>query len=383
MTNAHEEHGRHGMVSDGSRDPLGDRFRDARERQGTRIDAAAQTLRIPVRTLDALERGAYGDLPADVYVRGFVKAYADYLGVDSDEALRDFATERRALPPAAAQRHTVTVLRPPRKRRPLTLRPRTTAIAGSVLLGIGALIYLFIEARGFTRAPDLAVTEPAGNVEITANTLVIRGTADPTAEVRINGERTFVTQEGTFEETLGVGDGVNTIRVSAVSVGGKERMITREILVRLAGPSSLSVPPTGSPLPSAAPSVNTAFRLAVEAAGEPVWVSIATDGTTAFTGILLPGSRQEVTGRSIRITSGKAAGTKVFLEGSAHGVLGDTPGVLQDVEFTKTQCPILGQRGRLTSVILRAGERCPGGAVPSGFTPPSPSATVERPSPSP
>jgi hypothetical protein len=352
-----------------------------RERQGITLEIASQALRIQVRTLDAMDRGADGELPADVYLRGFVKAYAEYLGMDSDMALKEFVAERQVLPPDESRRRSVTILRPLKKRARFTMRPRTTAIALSVLLGLGVLLYLLIEARGFTRPPDLAVIEPAGNVEVETNTLVVRGTADPTAEVRINGERTFVTQDGTFEETLGVGEGVNTIRVSALSVGGKERMVTREILVRLPNSTPSPTPAAGSPLPTPSPSTDAAFRLAVEADGEPVWVSLATDGTTAFSGILLPGSRQEVTGRSIRVTSGKAAKTRVFLEGSARGNLGDTPGVLQDVEFSRAQCPVSGQQGTLVSVILKTGERCPGGAAPSGFTPSSPSGTVERPSP--
>lgn len=370
MNAAHEARGRRDVASGGSRGGFGDRFREMRQRHGVTLETAAQALRIPARTLDAMERGAYGELPADVYLRGFVKAYADYLGMDPDEALKEFAAERQALPPDESRRHNVTILRPLKKRPRLTMRPRTTAIAVSVLLGLGVLLYLLIEARGFTRPPDLAVTEPAGNVEVETNTLVVRGTADPTAEVRINGERTFVTQDGTFEETLGVGEGVNTIRVSALSVGGKERVVTREILVRLAASPSSPTPSTGSPEPTASPSTDAAFRLAVEADGESVWVSLITDGKTAFTGILLPGSRQEVTGRNIRVTSGKAARTKVFLEGSEHGVLGDTPGVLQDVEFTRAQCPVPNQRGKFVSAILKAGERCPGGAAPSGFTTP-------------
>src|SRR5688572_20992809 len=116
MNAASEEPGRRDVASGGSRGGLGDRFREMRQHHGVTLETAAQALRIPVRTLDAMERGAYGELPADVYLRGFVKAYAEYLGMDPDEALKEFAAERQALPADESRRHNVTILRPLKKR---------------------------------------------------------------------------------------------------------------------------------------------------------------------------------------------------------------------------------------------------------------------------
>jgi cytoskeleton protein RodZ len=66
-----------------------------RTREGRRIaiaDAAA-TLRLKVSYLQAIERGAYEQLPGPAYAVGFVRAYAEYLGLDGDEAARRFKRE--------------------------------------------------------------------------------------------------------------------------------------------------------------------------------------------------------------------------------------------------------------------------------------------------
>jgi cytoskeleton protein RodZ len=70
-----------------------------RTREGRRIaigDVAA-TLRIRVTYLEAIETGAYEKLPGPVYAVGFVRAYAEYLGLDGEEAARRFKREGQGL----------------------------------------------------------------------------------------------------------------------------------------------------------------------------------------------------------------------------------------------------------------------------------------------
>lgn len=46
----------------------------------------AGATKIPVRTLELLEGGSWGDLPAEVFVRGFVRSYARHVGLPEGEA---------------------------------------------------------------------------------------------------------------------------------------------------------------------------------------------------------------------------------------------------------------------------------------------------------
>lgn len=60
------------MSEDGS---LGRTLRQAREARKLSLSVLATTTRIPLSHLEALESDSLGSLPADVYVRGFVRAY--------------------------------------------------------------------------------------------------------------------------------------------------------------------------------------------------------------------------------------------------------------------------------------------------------------------
>jgi cytoskeleton protein RodZ len=66
-----------------------------RTREGRRIaiDDVAATLRLKVSYLEAIEKGAFERLPGPAYAVGFVRAYAEHLGLDGDEAARRFKRE--------------------------------------------------------------------------------------------------------------------------------------------------------------------------------------------------------------------------------------------------------------------------------------------------
>lgn len=305
---------------------VGEQLRAARERQGIPLGTVARALRIPVRSLHALEEGDFSALPADVYVRGFLTQYAGVLGLDPVPLVRAFAVERGRFPPRAPAFPWTIRERPPAGAWSV-ITPRRLAV-GAGALGLAAvLLYVVAQVRTYARPPRLDITEPLGAIEVSEPTIRVRGRTDSTAELAINGERAAVRDDGTFEETIGLGGGVNTLRFVAKSIGGRETTVVREVLAR---PT-----PTPAPTPARAAGAAEPVAFAVRAEGEAVWISLAVDDVIAFSGVLLPGSEQAVTGKRISITSGKAAHTRIRVDGKDHGVLGEEPGPVHNVVFTR------------------------------------------------
>ncbi len=310
--------------------PVGAQLREARERQGLPLEGIAHSLRIPVRILRALEEGESISLPADVYVRGFVRQYAEVLGLDSVPLLRAFAAERARRPPSPAVFPWMTHAR---ERHPSWefVRPRTLAIAGSALGFSAVLLYVALQVRTYTRPPRLDVYEPPYDLEIRGSSVTVRGRTDATAELSINGEQTVVREDGSFEEAIGVREGVNTLRIAATSIGGRETVVTREVLLR---PATAPSPATSQT--SASEAGSGPFTLTVRADdGEPVWILLSVDDQVAFRGLLLPGSERTVSGERVAVTSGKAARTRIRIGDEDRGVLRDVPGVVREILFTR------------------------------------------------
>lgn len=91
---------------DGLHQQVGGHLRREREARQVSLEELSQTTRIPLRTLDLIEDGRFDDLPGDVFVRGFLKAYARALGLSEDEVLARYDGLRASHPPPPSARTT-------------------------------------------------------------------------------------------------------------------------------------------------------------------------------------------------------------------------------------------------------------------------------------
>lgn len=81
---------------------VGERLRHAREAQGLSLDDVASRTRIPTRHLQHIEREEWDALPAITYCIGFVRSYANAIGLDGAELgrqVRDRIGGTRVPPP--------------------------------------------------------------------------------------------------------------------------------------------------------------------------------------------------------------------------------------------------------------------------------------------
>src|SRR5213593_5052876 len=92
---------------------IGGSLREARLKRNLTPADVQKAIRIRDRYLQALEEERWELLPGDAYVKGFLRTYADYLGLDGqlyvEEYNSRFATDddrsARSASRAAAQRH--------------------------------------------------------------------------------------------------------------------------------------------------------------------------------------------------------------------------------------------------------------------------------------
>jgi cytoskeletal protein RodZ len=166
--------------------PLGERLAAAREHKGVDLARAERDTKIRMRYLAALERGDYRDLPGAVYTKGFLRNYAQYLGLDPDDVLRQWRRERGE----TEVEPVVVVPRGLDAPRPTLTIGRGTIFA--VLLAAGVLLfvgYLGVQLFRFSQPPSIAVTDPLNaviDVEPSATSYTLRGTTTAGATVSID-----------------------------------------------------------------------------------------------------------------------------------------------------------------------------------------------------
>ena len=74
---------------------FGEKLRQQREQRGIELDAISNTTKISTRMLRALEEEHFDQLPGGVFNKGFVRAYARYVGLDEEEAITDYLAALR------------------------------------------------------------------------------------------------------------------------------------------------------------------------------------------------------------------------------------------------------------------------------------------------
>lgn len=78
---------RHGW----SRERFCEYLRESRDHAAMSIEDIARVTKIPERSLRYLEDGTFEKLPADVFVRGFLRSYARCVGIDAEDVVRRYA----------------------------------------------------------------------------------------------------------------------------------------------------------------------------------------------------------------------------------------------------------------------------------------------------
>lgn len=225
---------------------LGETLRAQRERKGITLDQAAADTRIREKFLKALEDSDYRALPGTVYTKGFLRNYADYLELDSEELVVLLQQERDGTPEPP---RTFQPMRPVMSRSliftPAVLVP--VVVLAGVILFLG---YLYVQFTTFAVAPPLEVSEPATDVIVQDAGYIVKGHTIANGRLTIQvapGTQTYDVRpqaDGSFTTPITLAPGANHLLVQVFDPSGKVTQVSRKMTLQL---------PSGSP--SAAPSV--------------------------------------------------------------------------------------------------------------------------------
>ena len=119
---------------------FGERMRREREMRGIKLEEIAESTKIGKRNLEALEQERFDQLPGGIFNKGFVRAYAKYLGLDEEQAVNDFlaASANYDQPSALAPPIPATWVKPPAMPSEASIRRKNRLWALTALLALVA-----------------------------------------------------------------------------------------------------------------------------------------------------------------------------------------------------------------------------------------------------
>ena len=280
---------------------LGERLKREREARGVSLETIAAQTRIGVRLLDAIEQESFDRLPGGIFNKSFIRQYAQHLGLDEEEAVREYllasgAGRENPAPPPQLE---------------IALASRGPALVRIVMAAAVAVIVAGVwwAAPRFSNPANSSLPssgpQPAPVPSSVAPPVAMTPSPEPEAIPAL------ATSSGGALEPAGV-----------KSEGEPTTNRTQPL-----GPT-----PAGQPAAQLALSNVLKISDGGDRPGEllleinarsTVWLSITADGEPKWKGTLQPNQSREVQAtESIRLTVGNAGGVDLTLNGKDLGALG-------------------------------------------------------------
>lgn len=208
---------------------VGELLRSERLKHRLSLEETAKRSRIRVAYLEALEENNFQQLPAAIFVKGYIKAYSRLFGFDEQPLLallrRDFKESAKGT--LVPREFIKPVLKNTRFWTPVTAM---VVVGGVAFLTIFS--YVGIQWYNFNQPPTLEITEPAVNAFVSAQ-VVVQGRTKPEAMVTVNDQPVAVKADGSFQTEVYIPrEGLSAISVETRDRRGKVRSEERSVYVR-------------------------------------------------------------------------------------------------------------------------------------------------------
>jgi len=198
---------------------LGEKLSRARKRKGVDLIEAELATKVRAKYLEALESGDFEFLPNDIYTKGFLTVYAQYLGLDAKKIAELYDLERSS---RKSEDDQTFLTAKPVKEKSLVITSKMVVICLAALFCLSAVVYIVFQVLSFASVPRLVIDSPNRDLIVESETIKIIGVTDPGVNLRINKEAIPVTSDGKFEREVTLQSGLNTIIVTATNKANKE-----------------------------------------------------------------------------------------------------------------------------------------------------------------
>jgi len=203
---------------------IGSSLRSAREQRKLDLGDVEQATHIRVRYLQALEDERFEVLPGPAYVKGFLRTYADHLGLDGLQFLEEYNNRF----PAADAPELVPLVRVRPRRRLVGAR----LVVIPVVVAIGVFIWRMASSGGHEQPASV----PAP-VHVAANTVKRQPTASPAAPPPQTARFDLVATRGPCWLSVRLGSDTGRLLYErTLETGQRARFVARRLWLRIGAP---------------------------------------------------------------------------------------------------------------------------------------------------
>lgn len=231
---------------------IGKLLEERRLSKKLRYDEIAEIIKINPEYLEALETANYSKFPSEVYVKGFLRNYARFLGIEPDHALALYRREQEISLTNPKIKMTEKI-----KQKGLDLSITKNKVVTAVVIVITILTLLYIGSYVFNifQNPRLELSKPiglkagqTGEYISPKDTLILEGVSEIGNKLTINGQEYRVNSFEQFNIEIKLQEGKNNIYlVSENQIRRKSEILLTVLYERQETPDSKDIPTIEEP----------------------------------------------------------------------------------------------------------------------------------------
>jgi len=202
-------------------------LKENRVKKEINLGDVARETRIRKPYLLALEKDDYQSLPSVTTTKGFIRNYAQFLGLEPERVVAIFKRDYRRI-----QEQKGIFFPRDDLNKQFKWSPKKTLILVVALFIVAFLTYLIYQYHGLLGKPRLEVTSPEDNQQVIEEQIVIEGKTNPDNSVSISGNLTQLNEQGEFNYRLRLVSGENKIVIEATNRLGRKTRQTRTVYLK-------------------------------------------------------------------------------------------------------------------------------------------------------
>ncbi len=264
---------------------FGEELRRERIIRDVSLEEISAATKISIRLLTALESSDVSRLPAPVYSRGFIRAYAKYLGLDPDEMINAYLAD------VAPEKRREVIDSPKGRLRARFLRGRRAA--GTIVVSVtGILLVLGLIVKPQRRPATAELVPPREIAPVTFKNVSVSPGPAPAMQPEAAPSPLPAVAENADESESAI-EPVSAREDSLARTGGVKMILEFD---------------------------------------QDSWTQVYADGRSIFSGLIKKGTRREFQAREgFRLTLGNAGGVRVTVDGRALEPLGQAGQVVRNL----------------------------------------------------
>lgn len=277
----------------------GEVLKNKREALGKDLGTVSADTKIQKGFIEHLENDRYEEFDSEVFLTGFLKIYSSYLGLDTKKIL---ALYRRSNPSKTPQKKISKKEIYTKKKIDLSiLTPKTIITSILTLFLLTIFTYIGIQIYKFQTPPELEIAQPENESVVNNEEIEVKGITDKNNTVDVNGRTLEIGEDGSFNQTVELKEGVNIITIKAKKNNNTlETVETRKVTLKKEEEAKEE------------PVEKTKNTITLEVTDTSTWIKLDIDEENKLSQIVPPSKTEYEIENKLHIIVGRTKNTKLL-----------------------------------------------------------------------